>query len=66
MYELSQLSLKFERHLDSEIIDFQVLYMLAKDYNSPRDSVLWGIAKYTHSKKCNVFGIFNDGLFLGV
>ncbi|KAL4644129.1 hypothetical protein ACB098_02G120800 [Castanea mollissima] len=25
VYELSQLSLKFERHLDSEIIDFQVL-----------------------------------------
>ncbi|XP_030928023.1 ribosome biogenesis protein ENP2-like isoform X1 [Quercus lobata] len=40
VYELSQLSLKFERHLDSEIIDFQVIYMLAKDYNLPRDSVL--------------------------
>ena len=40
MHELSQLSLKFERHLDLEIIDFQVLYMLAKDYNLPRDSVL--------------------------
>ena len=24
VYELSQLSMKFERHLDSEIIDFQV------------------------------------------
>lgn len=23
-YELSQLSLKFERHLDSEIVDFEV------------------------------------------
>ena len=25
MYELGQMSLKFERHFDAEIIDFQVL-----------------------------------------
>lgn len=30
VYELSQLSMKFERHLDSEIIDFQIL---SEDYS---------------------------------
>lgn len=28
MYELRELSLKFKRHFDSEIIDFQVNFML--------------------------------------
>ena len=26
MYDLSQLSMKFERHLDAEVVDFEVQY----------------------------------------
>ncbi len=28
VYELSQLSMKFERHFDAEIVDFQVLFFV--------------------------------------
>ena len=54
VYELSQLSMKFERHLDSEIIDFQVLPFLvfAKTVNNQEICFLDGGQRelYIHVK----------------
>ena len=40
VYELGQLSLKFERHFDAEIVDFQVFPSARASFSAVSDSLL--------------------------